>query len=95
MAALGVPYYDTFPLSIDAGGGYEPYLPADPNTGERKMARTNDGIHMTIPGYIHAIRGLSDRIRGSVAEARAQNAHAAPSVSQAANEHRRQEARPS
>ena len=31
------------------------------------MARTNDGIHMTIPGYIHAMRGLSDRIRGSVA----------------------------
>lgn len=88
MAALGVPYYDTFPLSVDAGGRYEPYLPADPRTGERKMARTNDGIHMTIPGYIHVMRGLSDRIRASVAEARARNTMSAPPVSQAANERR-------
>jgi hypothetical protein len=94
MAALGVPYYDTVPLSVDAAGRYEPYLPADPKTGERKIARTNDGIHMTIPGYIHAMRGLSDRIRGSVAEARAQAAHAAPPVSQAANEAPRKAGRP-
>jgi hypothetical protein len=84
MAALGVPYYDTFPLSIDAQGRYEPYLPADAATGERRMARTNDGIHMTIPGYIHAMRGLADRVRGSVAQARAEAAHAAPPAQQAA-----------
>jgi len=95
MAALGVPYYDTVPLSVDGTGRYEPYLPADPKTGERKMARTNDGIHMTIPGYIHAMRGLSDRIRGTVAEARAENAHAAPPVAQAANEARPQTRKPS
>jgi hypothetical protein len=95
MAALGVPYYDTFPQSVDAGGRYEPYLPADPKTGERKMARTNDGIHMTIPGYIHAMRGLSDRIRGSVAAARALDAAAAPPASQAADESRRAKTRAS
>src|SRR3954470_14741586 len=94
MAALGVPYYDTVPLSVDSRGGYEPYLPADPKTGERKMARTNDGIHMTIPGYIHAMRGLSDRIRDSVAEARlAANAKAAPPGSHVANERRADEGR--
>ncbi len=95
MAALGVPYYDTVPLSVDAGGRYEPYLPADPKTGERKMARTNDGIHMTIPGYIHAMRGLSDRIRGTVAEARAEAAHTAPPVVQAANDAGPQTRKPS
>ncbi|HEX4737771.1 MAG TPA: DUF459 domain-containing protein [Allosphingosinicella sp.] len=72
MAALGVPYYDTLPLSVDAQGRYEPYLPADRETGERRMARTNDGIHMTIPGYVHAMRGLADRVRGSIAQARQQ-----------------------
>jgi hypothetical protein len=95
MAALGVPYYDTFPLSVGPGGRYEPYLPADPKSGERKMARTNDGIHMTIPGYIYAMRGLSDRIRGSVAQARAENARAMPPASQAANEGPRNKVRPS
>ncbi|HEX5183858.1 MAG TPA: DUF459 domain-containing protein [Allosphingosinicella sp.] len=78
MAALGVPYYETFSRSIDAQGHYEPYLAADPATGERRMARTNDGIHMTIPGYIHAMRGLADRVRGAVAQARAEAARAAP-----------------
>lgn len=71
MRALAVPYIETFPLSVDANGQYAPYL-ISPRTGERTMARTNDGIHMTIPGYVIVMRGLSDRIRGSVALARAQ-----------------------
>ncbi|MEA3029906.1 MAG: uncharacterized protein QOG13_1231 [Sphingomonadales bacterium] len=73
MAALDVPYVETLPLSVDADGRYAPYLPAEPGR-ERRMARANDGIHMTIPGYVHLMRGLSDRIRGSVARARAQAA---------------------
>ena len=40
--------------------------------GERVNARTNDGIHMTIPGYIIVMRPLTERIRRSVAQARAQ-----------------------
>jgi hypothetical protein len=71
MAALDVPYVETLPLSVDADGSYAPYLPAEPGR-ERRMARANDGVHMTIPGYVHLMRGLSDRIRGSVAQARAQ-----------------------
>ena len=70
MAALGVPYTDTLPLTVDAQGHYAPYLPVEPGRRERRMARANDGVHMTIPGYIHLTRGLTDRIRGSVARAR-------------------------
>ena len=58
------------------------------------MARTNDGIHMTIPGYIHAMRGLSERVRSTVTQARAAAAQSAP-VSQAANEAPRKAGTPS
>jgi hypothetical protein len=68
MAALDVPYVETLPMSVDAGGNYEAYLPAEPGR-ERQLARTNDGIHMTIPGYIKAVGALSDRIRGSLPQA--------------------------
>ncbi len=84
MAALGVPYIDTVPLTVDAGGRYAPYLPAEPGRRERRMGRANDGIHMTIPGYIHLTRGLTDRIRGAVVRARAQAGHAAPMPARAA-----------
>ena len=84
MAALDVPYVETLPMSVDAQGNYEPYLPAEQGR-ERQLARTNDGIHMTIPGYVYLMRGLSERIRGSVAQARAQAGHAGPPIGQAAN----------
>jgi hypothetical protein len=90
MASLGVPYFETFSQSVDSNGQYEPYLPTDPATGARQAYRTNDGIHMTIPGYIYAMRGLSDRIRGSIAQARAQAGHTAPAAGHAANTGRRE-----
>lgn len=71
MRTLGVPYVDTRAMTVDASGGFAPYL-TDPRSGERINARTNDGIHMTIPGYAILTRGLADRIRASVGEARAQ-----------------------
>jgi hypothetical protein len=87
MAALDVPYIETFPMTVDANGQYAPYLPAEASRGgERQMARTNDGVHMTIPGYVYLMRGLSDRIRGSVAQARAQAGHAPPASGQAVNQ---------
>jgi hypothetical protein len=76
MAALDVPYVETLPMSVDAGGNYQPYLPAEPGH-ERRLARTNDGIHMTIPGYIYAVRGLTDRIRNSLPQPEARAAMAA------------------
>ncbi|MDB5692294.1 MAG: hypothetical protein JWO81_1357 [Alphaproteobacteria bacterium] len=75
MAALDVPYVETLPVSVGADGNYAPYLPAEPGR-ERRLARTNDGIHMTIPGYVYAMRGLSERITNSVPRPQAE-AHAA------------------
>jgi len=65
MQALGVPYIETATLSTGPDGAFAPYL-TDPRTNERFNARTNDGVHMTIPGYILVMRQLTDRIRRSV-----------------------------
>jgi uncharacterized protein len=72
MQALNVPFVDTVPASVDQNGAYAPYL-TDPDKGQRINARLNDGIHMTIPGYALLTRGLADRIKQSVAEARNQS----------------------
>jgi hypothetical protein len=69
MRALNVPFIDTLSATVDAEGAYSPYL-MDGLKGEKIMARTNDGIHMTIPGYYILTRGLAERIRKSVEEAR-------------------------
>ncbi len=50
MAALDVPYIDTVALTANADGGYEAYLPTD--TGRRTLMRANDGIHMSMAGYL-------------------------------------------
>ena len=68
MQALDVPYIETASLTVDAEGRYMPYLPSERGR-ERRAARTNDGIHMTIPGYIHVMAGLSERIRRTVGAA--------------------------
>ena len=71
MRALGVPYYDTVPVSVDAGGQYSAHL-VDPKTGKSELARANDGVHMAT-GHAYALltRGLVTRIRDYVALARA------------------------
>lgn len=69
MRRLGVPFIDTAPLSVDADGAYAPYLP-DGRDGKKTLMRANDGIHMSMQGYIHITRGLADRIRAYVAAAR-------------------------
>jgi hypothetical protein len=69
MRRLGVPFIDTANATADVGGRYAPYL-TEPRTGRRFMARVNDGVHMTIPGYILVTRGLSDRIEQAIADAR-------------------------
>lgn len=69
MRALNVPFIDTLSATVDANGAYSPYL-MDSLKGEKIMARTNDGIHMTIPGYYLLTRGLAERIRRSVEEQR-------------------------
>ncbi|MBC7987321.1 MAG: DUF459 domain-containing protein [Sphingomonadaceae bacterium] len=71
MRALNVPFIDTVPMSVDATGGYSPYL-RNPQTGERVNARANDGIHMTMTGYGFLTHGLATRIREYIADARAE-----------------------
>ncbi|HEY0116419.1 MAG TPA: DUF459 domain-containing protein [Allosphingosinicella sp.] len=81
MGQLNVPFIDTVAPTVDAGGAYVPYL-MDSLKGERVMARANDGIHMTIPGYYILMRPLADRIRNSVQAAR--GGRAEPTSRQAA-----------
>lgn len=69
MSRLGVPFVDTARATADAGGRYAPYL-ADPETGRRFIARANDGIHMTIPGYVLVTSELAARIEQAIGEAR-------------------------
>jgi uncharacterized protein len=71
MRQLNVPFIETVSASVDGNGAYAPYL-RDPRTGEQFNARANDGIHMTMNGYASLTRGLAERIRKSVTEARAQ-----------------------
>lgn len=71
MRELGVPFIATAPLSVDEKGEYAPYLPDGPD-GKRTLMRANDGIHMSMTGYVHITRGLADRIRKYVQAARDQ-----------------------
>jgi hypothetical protein len=72
MRDLGVPFIDTARATADAEGRYAPYL-GHPRTGRRMLARANDGVHMTIPGYLLITRGLAERIERQIAEARARS----------------------
>lgn len=69
MGQLGVPFIETAPYSVDADGQYAAYLP-DPVTARPMLMRANDGIHMSINGYIRITRGLAGRIRSYVDRAR-------------------------
>ena len=51
MTALGVPYLETTALTSDADGDYDAYLTATAS-GRRQLMRANDGIHMSMAGYL-------------------------------------------
>jgi hypothetical protein len=72
MAALGVPYFDTLPLSVDPQGGFDAYLAdSDAAGAPRRLMRANDGIHMTMNGYEHISLPLIARIKADVAQSKA------------------------
>lgn len=50
MRRLGVPFLDSRPLTLDAEGKYNAYLP-DLKTGKPMLMRTGDGLHMIGVGY--------------------------------------------
>jgi hypothetical protein len=82
MRAQGAAFIDTVAATQDAQGRFTQALP-HPDTGQPMSARTTDGIHMTMHGYKILTRGLSQRIRTSIAAARRQAGR--PEVRQAAS----------
>lgn len=60
MKALGVPYLETVGLTSDAAGKYMPYAEVD---GRRRLMRANDGIHMSMDGYLRLAAPVETAIR--------------------------------
>lgn len=65
MAKLNVPFIETRSLTVDENGQYAPYLMDGSNEATRKMTlmRANDGVHMSMTGYVRLSRGLASQIR--------------------------------
>lgn len=61
MRALGVPYLESVSLTSNADGDYEAYLSAA--DGRRQLMRANDGIHMSMAGYLRMSAPVADRIK--------------------------------
>ena len=76
MARLGVPFVDIRPLTVDPQGRYEAYYPDE--SGAPRLLRANDGVHMSMNGYIRVTKALAARIRESAAAAK--TAAPAPAV---------------
>ena len=62
MQALGVPYLETRTLTENAQGEYDAYL-AETGTGRRRLMRANDGIHMSMAGYLRLTEPVAARLR--------------------------------
>jgi hypothetical protein len=61
MRALGVPYIETTALTSNGEGGYEAYLPTE--GGRRVLMRANDGIHMSMAGYLRLSAPVAARLK--------------------------------
>ena len=61
MRALGVPYIETTALTSNGEGGYEAYLPN--GEGRRTLMRANDGIHMSMAGYLRMSAPVAERLK--------------------------------
>ena len=75
MRALGVPYIETVSLTSGEDGGYEAYLPND--AGRRVLMRANDGIHMSMAGYLRISAPVAARLKRDAGLDRAAPAAAA------------------
>lgn len=61
MRALGVPYLETVSLTSGEDGGYEAYLPNA--SGRKVLMRANDGIHMSMAGYLRMSGPVAERLK--------------------------------
>ena len=62
MQVLGVPYLETGTITQNAEGEYDAYLP-ETGTGRRRLMRANDGIHMSMAGYLRITEPVAARLR--------------------------------
>lgn len=62
MAALGVPYIETETITENDEGDYDAYLP-ETGTGRRRLMRANDGIHMSMAGYLRIAEPVAARLK--------------------------------
>jgi hypothetical protein len=67
MRALGVPFVPTRALTSDPRGAYDAYLAGA--GGRRQLMRANDGIHMSMAGYLRVADPVADRLRQDLARA--------------------------
>jgi hypothetical protein len=67
MAALGVRFIPTDGATEDPRGDYAAYLPVGP-MGKMTLMRANDGMHMSMPGYLRIAAPVSASIRSDVAK---------------------------
>ena len=61
MRALGVPYLQTTDLTSNEEGRYEAYLPN--RSGRKVLMRANDGIHMSMAGYLRISAPVAERLK--------------------------------
>lgn len=69
MRRLGVPFLDSRPLTLDAEGKYNAYLP-DLKTGKPVLMRTGDGLHMIGVGYQRLTNSVANDLRRYAERAR-------------------------
>lgn len=62
MTALQVPYIETEGITQNAEGEYDAYLP-ETGTGRRRLMRANDGIHMSMAGYLRITEPVAARLK--------------------------------
>jgi hypothetical protein len=82
MAADGVRFIPLDAVTEDRTGAYAAYLPAGAD-GRMTLMRANDGIHMSMPGYLRIATPVSASIRADLAE-RGGPAVGGPAISAAA-----------
>jgi len=76
MAALGVRFIPTDGATEDTHGAYAAYLPGGAS-GKMTLMRANDGIHMSMPGYLRIAEPIAASIRADLSR------RAGPAVSAA------------
>ena len=79
MAALGVPYLASTAVTTDEAGGYAAYLAA-PGGKKKILMRANDGIHMSMAGYLRVAAPVAERIRADLAASAPRIAVSAPAA---------------